>query len=55
MTTITSICLICNRIYETKDGKGVSGVSHGYCPNCQKIVLAEMGMSEDEFHDENGQ
>lgn len=54
MTTIISVCSICNKVYGTKDGKGKSGISHGYCSDCKKIAYAEMmEMLENELHNRN--
>lgn len=33
-TVIRCICYWCKRIYDTKDGFGVSGDSHGVCDRC---------------------
>jgi hypothetical protein len=35
-TIITVICCVCKKFLGTKDGQGVSGISHGYCPECAK-------------------
>ena len=40
MKTIIKIeCCVCHKDMGTKDGKGVSGVSHAYCPKCLEDVL----------------
>lgn len=35
-TIITVICCVCKKLIEKKDGGGVSGTSHGYCPECKE-------------------
>jgi hypothetical protein len=39
---ITVICSYCNKIIEKKDGKGVSGISHGCCEECYKKEMEKM-------------
>ena len=41
-TIIISICLTCQRVYNKKDGKGKSGISHGYCLECHKVEIAKL-------------
>ena len=36
MTTLYRVCSWCGKDMGTKDGQGVSGVSHGMCKSCQK-------------------
>jgi len=43
---IISVCSICNITYDVKDGKGKSGISHGYCPDCFEKEMRKMN---DEF------
>jgi len=31
---IQVVCMYCQKDLGTKDGKGVSGISHGICPEC---------------------
>lgn len=38
-TIIKQVCCVCHIQYGTKDGKGKSGISHGYCPECSKIEM----------------
>lgn len=45
-----SVCLICNQIYGIKDGQGVTGLSHGYCPECGKIILEQDRLENSEFY-----
>jgi len=33
-TKLKVICAWCNKDMGTKDGQGVSGISHGICPEC---------------------
>jgi hypothetical protein len=37
-TVITMICCVCKKFLGTKDGQGITGTSHGYCPECAKAV-----------------
>jgi hypothetical protein len=48
-TRMYSVCLECNQIYDIKDGKGVSGISHGYCSKCGEIIMKQDKM---EFNNE---
>jgi len=41
-TTITIQCAWCKKEMGTKDGKGVSGISHSMCPKCFKKELAKI-------------
>jgi len=45
-TVITVVCMYCKDIIERKDGRGVSGVSHGICRDCvpavSAVIVAEM-------------
>lgn len=35
-----SVCCVCNKLYDIKDGGGTKGVlSHGYCPKHFKELL----------------
>jgi hypothetical protein len=40
-TTITVICCVCKKFLYTVDGKGIYGLSHGYCDSCMEKVKAE--------------
>ncbi len=40
---IITVCCACKRALGVKDGKGISGLSHTYCPNCYKDVLKQLG------------
>ena len=33
-TPMLSVCCLCGTPYAVKDGKGVTELSHGYCPDC---------------------
>lgn len=35
-TVLYMVCCRCNKGLGSKDGKGISGVSHGYCAECLK-------------------
>ena len=37
-------CMDCGRFMGVKDGHGVSGVTHGICPECFEIRLQEDGL-----------
>jgi hypothetical protein len=39
---IKVICGVCKRFLRWKDGNGVSGISHSYCPECEKEAMAEI-------------
>lgn len=41
-TQITVICCICHKDLGTKDGQGVSGISHGFCDTCRDKALAKI-------------
>jgi len=45
-TVITVVCMYCKVIIDRKDGRGVSGVSHGICRDCvpavSAVIVAEM-------------
>lgn len=36
MTTLIIKCAWCKKPLGTKDGQGVSGISHGICKDCEK-------------------
>ena len=36
-TLMVMICMYCRKEYERKDGRGVSGESHGICKECVEI------------------
>jgi hypothetical protein len=36
-------CMYCKTEYGRKDGRGVSGVSHGVCPACLGLGLTGIG------------
>jgi hypothetical protein len=42
---IERVCCVCGKHMGTKDGEGKSGVSHGYCEECKKAVLAQIAKS----------
>lgn len=43
MKTIIKIeCCVCGKDMGTKDGKGQTGVSHAYCPECFEKALKEI-------------
>lgn len=46
MTIITVICCICRKRLGTKDGEGVTGISHGYCDACLKMELEKINQIE---------
>lgn len=35
-------CCVCGKYLGSKDGRGVSGVSHGLCPECYEKQVAEI-------------
>jgi DNA-directed RNA polymerase subunit RPC12/RpoP len=39
---IISVCSVCGKFLNVKDGKGISGLSHTYCRKCSKKVLATL-------------
>jgi len=41
MTIIYIVCAWCNKAMGSKDGEGVSGVSHSICQECLAKVLKE--------------
>ena len=40
-TVITIVCSNCNKTLKVVEGKGVSGISHGICPDCVPIVYGD--------------
>jgi hypothetical protein len=40
-TIIKVVCQFCAAFIREKDGKGVSGTSHGICAKCLKLTEAE--------------
>ena len=45
-TILTMTCAWCSKDMGEKDGKGVSGVSHGMCPSCYKKLTADMEIAD---------
>ena len=45
-TILTMTCAWCNKSMGEKDGKGVSGVSHGMCEACYKKLTADMEIAD---------
>ena len=41
-TVIVVLCAWCGKHLGTKDGQGVSGVSHGMCAECARAFLEEL-------------
>jgi hypothetical protein len=41
-TIIESFCAKCKKLMGTKPGNGISGASHGYCPECQAEIMKEI-------------
>ena len=41
-TIIKIKCAWCQKDMGTKDGKGVSGISHSMCPECLKKEMAKL-------------
>ena len=41
-TVITVVCMYCKKYIGTKDGQGVTGVSHGICPACKSKLDKEL-------------
>jgi hypothetical protein len=41
-TVIVVLCAWCGKHLGTKDGQGVSGVSHGMCQDCARAFLEEL-------------
>jgi len=39
---ITTVCCSCGDFLNIKDGKGIIGLSHTYCDECSKALLAEL-------------
>jgi hypothetical protein len=46
-TLIESICCVCGKHLGSKDGRGVAGVSHGYCPEDLRTARKEL---DSRFH-----
>ena len=42
-------CCSCRRVIGYKDGFGVDGVSHGYCPDCEAQLKAVIASKKQEF------
>jgi hypothetical protein len=42
MTVIKRTCMYCDKDMGTRDGKGMTGVSHGICDECGKKSDAEL-------------
>lgn len=42
-----TVCCSCGEYQGIKDGKGVSGCSHSYCPTCLSVLM-------DKIHKEHG-
>ena len=38
-TVIYRVCMYCNKFMGTKDGIGISGISHGICERCKEEQL----------------
>lgn len=47
-TIITIVCMYCGKDMGTKDGKGVSGVSHSICRECWAEHYPEWPYPEEE-------
>ncbi len=45
-TEMTVSCAWCSKAMGTKDGQGVSGVSHSICPECYAKELARNGVQK---------
>ena len=45
-TVLAVTCALCGKSLGTKDGKGVSGVSHGLCVACYDKLMAAMDIAE---------
>ena len=45
-TILTVICAWCGKDMGEKDGQGVSGVSHGMCPDCYSKAMADLRIAE---------
>jgi hypothetical protein len=39
---LTIVCCKCHKFLGYKDGEGVTGVSHGYCPKCLETELEKV-------------
>jgi len=50
-TTLTIVCAWCNKDMGEKDGQGVSGTTHGICPDCQEKIMNELKERRIENHD----
>lgn len=51
-TWLIMVCCICHKIMGYKDGKGTSGISHGYCDKCRDKELIKIKEYADEKDDE---
>jgi hypothetical protein len=38
---IIAVCIRCDEVRGIKDGKGVTGISYGFCPDCAVLYRAE--------------
>ena len=47
MSTIEVICMYCHKDMGIKPGKGVNGVSHGICKECEPIMERELEAIEE--------
>lgn len=45
-TIMRSVCCYCKRTIGYKDGLGKSDISHGACPECLEIAIAEVMKGE---------
>ena len=45
-TVLKVQCAWCGAVIGEKDGKGVSGVSHGICSDCYSKAMADLRIAE---------
>lgn|GEM_PF-3236973 len=51
-TTITVICCVCGKVLRTKDGMGITGISHSYCDSCKDKEIMKMKLALEERYAE---
>lgn len=42
VTVLVTVCCRCGQVLRSRDGDGVSGLSHGLCTPCNDLQLAEI-------------
>lgn len=52
-TVLTVVCMDCSCLMGERDGQGVSGVSHGLCPDCLARRRVEAKQSRNDYWSNN--